>query len=137
MVGFTHIGIGLGLTNLLMGHGGVPGWLGTGMLILGSLAPDIDNPRSMISHPGTLLRTILPRPITALINLSGRVSSGVVGVFSSHRGMTHWPIIPLIGLTLFLKVYDNQMAVWFFWGYLLHIAADAFTMGGVPPTCAC
>lgn len=100
-------------------------------VIVGSLAPDIDAPRSRINRPGKLLWHIIPRLLVAPLNLVGKVVGFAFSALVSHRGPTHWPLIG--GLLVFAGLhFELPYLAWFGWGYLLHIAADFCTADGVP-----
>ncbi|MGM9986047.1 MAG: metal-dependent hydrolase [Bacillaceae bacterium] len=81
--------------------------------IIGSLIPDIDEPKSYI----------------------GRRSLGVSHVVNKkygHRGGTHSLIIWFILMGLLLTVANNKFTIGICIGYLLHIVGDFFSSKGVP-----
>ena len=84
-----------------------------GVVIAGSLLPDIDHPRSWVGR-----RT---RPI----------STAIASTFS-HRGITH-SAIAVIGLTLLLlhAGYHRSDVSALVIGYLSHLAADMLTPQGL------
>jgi inner membrane protein len=88
-----------------------PAWLG--LVVAGSLLPDIDHPKSWVGR-----RT---RP----------VSTAIAATFS-HRGITH-SAIAVIGLTILLlhAGYRRAGVSALVIGYLSHLAADMLTPQGL------
>lgn len=132
MMGFTHIMIGFGASSL-MGNAldikvsALP-WFA---VLFGSVAPDIDEPSSTMSKPGTLLRPYLPRGICAILDGIGKIISTVLNKLFGHRGVTHSFIIPVI---IFAAARGLQLH-WLYWFaacYALHIFADLLTYQGIP-----
>jgi len=99
-------------------------------IIIGSLAPDIDSPRSTISKPGQLFTRFLPPLVTDLMNVAGSLVSVIVKHCFGHRGALHWPLTAAI---LFLAADWSGLTSlrWFCLGYASHIAADFCTKGGI------
>jgi membrane-bound metal-dependent hydrolase YbcI (DUF457 family) len=100
------------------------------VLILGSLAPDIDG-GGAITRPGTILRRFFPWRIVKIFDSFGLAIGALAQSIASHRGLFHWPILGI----LMMMVGLSFKIVWLFWfglGYLSHILADALTKGGVP-----
>ena len=80
-------------------------------VFLGSLIPDIDNPKSILGN--------LFYPISFLINK-------LIG----HRTYTHDPIL-WIPLAIVLTI-KYPLLFGFFWGYIGHIFLDSLTTKGIP-----
>lgn len=86
---------------------------------IGSILPDIDSPKSIISR--------FCRPIAILVNH-----------YCGHRGLTHAPLIPLIfSIILQLKVIKaSDLSYCLFYGLMsgcvLHLVQDICTMSGIP-----
>lgn len=83
---------------------------------VGGLIPDIDHPKSKISH--TL------RPVNALVSL-----------LFSHRGFFHTPVLYGLLYALFLWKCPAEYLVWgqcLFAGIASHIFLDCLNPGGIP-----
>ena len=100
------------------------------LLVLGSLAPDIDTETSTISKPGSILRRLIPRVLADLLDTFTQLISKLIRIFIGHRGAMHWPIIPLV-LIAISKYLEQELLFWFAWGYLFHILGDFCTAGGI------
>ncbi len=88
---------------------------------VGSLVPDLDHPRSIISY-------LILRPIERMTFIPVR---RIIGLALGHRGPLHWPIPwALASLLAFLTGHDLLAAVLL--GALLHCLEDALTTRGVP-----
>lgn len=126
MMARTHIAVGAGLALLASGQGAFgPGLAGITAATLaagvGSLAPDIDHPKSVVG-----------RMIPA-------VSIPLSAVFG-HRGITH--SLLAVGLCVWGGVWAQETLppsgvlgsalLGFLLGYLSHLLADAFNPSGVP-----
>lgn len=132
MRGPTHIAIGLcsgmALATVLDLQPKEVNWF---LLLVGSLAPDIDEEGSSIAKSGNLFSAFLPRTLAALLNAITQGISVVLKLLLGHRGLTHWPVIPIAALALAFY-YQLPWLFWFSLGYLMHILADACTVSGVP-----
>lgn len=87
-----------------------------GVGVVGGLIPDIDHPKSKISH--TL------RPVNALVSL-----------LFSHRGFFHTPVLYGLLYALFLWKCPAGYIVWgqcLFAGIASHIFLDCLNPGGIP-----
>jgi|TARA_B100001971_G_scaffold169622_1_gene161466 inner membrane protein len=88
-------------------------------LLFGSIFPDIDHPRGMVSQFNIL-----------------KVVSGALQRVVTHRGFTHGIPASLlflgisIQITSFLEL-DIFVALGFFVGYILHLAADSLNPTGI------
>lgn len=100
-------------------------------LLLGSIAPDLDEDGSSISKPGTLLRAALPKTFCDILDSLGMAVSKVIKLVFGHRGLLHWPILAVVIMGLGLR-YGVPWLYWFGIGYVTHVAADACTVSGVP-----
>jgi len=89
----THIVFGLNTALAAITFGAtLPSAISLLALIIGSLAPDIDSPRSTISKPGQLFSKFLPRLITDLMNVFGLLfslgyASHIVADFCTKGGI--------------------------------------------------
>lgn len=86
------------------------------LVLLGSLLPDIDEPRSFIGRRFSLI-------------------SRIFSVSFSHRGFTHFLIFPLIfvGLgTIFAHAIITPCLFALAYGVLLHQVGDMLTISGIP-----
>lgn len=132
MRGVTHIALGLcsgmAVASVLKLEPKEVNWL---LLLIGSLAPDIDEDESSIAKSGNLFSTLLPRPVAAILNGITQTISAVLKFILGHRGLTHWPIIPATAV-IFAIYYQIPWVFWFALGYLMHVLADACTVSGVP-----
>lgn len=128
----THVVIGMAATIALARINGLA--LSPVLIlcaVVGSLAPDIDADGGSISRPGKIFRRFLPRGAADLLDEFTQVISKAINMVFGHRGPMHWPLIGiLIYLTGLLR--QNDYLLWFGWGYLWHILADAITVKGVP-----
>jgi inner membrane protein len=99
-------------------------------LLLGSLAPDIDEPTSTVARVGTLFSRVLPRPIVALANAISTIGSHLIKLLFGHRGFTHWPIV-VLALSLLSCFLESVWLLFFSVGYGLHLLADFSTKQGL------
>ncbi len=101
------------------------------ILIIGSLAPDIDSESGSITKPGKILQGILPRPFVLTLDHLGTLLSSMARSISGHRGLFHTPVVAfgLMGVAWYLR---SPRFEWFAIGYMTHIFADACTKMGVP-----
>jgi len=113
MLGRTHLAFGF-LTALIMRNFVPTGnvFIFFGMVLLGSLLPDIDSPNSTIVNKIPWLL----KPISYL---------------SKHRGIFHSLVmgIPLAGAIFYL--ISRTYGVAFFIGYFSHLLIDGITLQGV------
>lgn len=100
-------------------------------LLVGSLAPDIDEEESSIAKSGNLFSVVLPRSFAAVLNGLTQAISLLLKKLLGHRGLTHWPIFALVGIGFSIN-YQIPWLFWFSLGYLMHVLADACTVSGVP-----
>lgn len=91
----------------------------TASCTLGSILPDIDSPKSMISKCIPIIPTI-------------------VNKIFGHRNLLHAPILPAL-CSLFLYLFKEELTeiAWvcgygILAGYVLHLLQDAFTIRGIP-----
>ena len=87
-------------------------WLGVCFLLLGSILPDIDEKGSYIGRK--------------LYFLSGIF--GDLGI--SHRGFTHFAIIPLT-IILIGYIVNIDLLIWLGIGIFIHDVGDLLTKGGI------
>ncbi len=132
MRGPTHIALGLCSGMLLASALKLePREVNWFMLLLGSLAPDIDEDESSIAKGGNLFGVALPRVVSGLLNVLTQSISKILKLLVGHRGLTHWPIIPALAIC-FSLYYQIPWLFWFSLGYLVHLLADACTVSGIP-----
>lgn len=131
MTGPTHVGIGILASVALSRFLEVPLYaLAILAVIVGSLMPDIDGGGS-ISSPGRLFGAFLPSSLRGLLNLSGAIVGRFCRTVFGHRGILHAPIVALALMTIG-SILHSPFTIWFGWGYLWHLVADACTMEAVP-----
>lgn len=109
----------VGVTTVLLTNQGVD--LGSATImgsLLGSVFPDIDNPKS---HFGAL--TV---PVSTVI---GKIGSAFGKKGSHHRGIFHDPFFYIVGLVLTLKFAPYLSGL--FVGALSHIFLDMFNPSGI------
>jgi inner membrane protein len=108
-----------------------PGILGWGVVLVGALIPDIDEPRSTASNPAGLFNKLMPRWVRDFLNTPFQaISSSLRSVFG-HRGATHYLIWPII-MGGWAWYSETPLVAWFAWGYSLHELADLITRTGIP-----
>lgn len=154
MKGKTHVGIGA-VTFMSIYHK-IPGgfdYIGFIIVIIASLMPDIDHPKSMINKyilpfKNKLTKTVIYLCLSSIVfyfdylyvNDIVLKALGVTLIFiaiSSHRnGLTH----SLVGLIVFTiicryigKAYNIHNAPYYFMiGYGMHLICDMGTKKGIP-----
>ena len=139
MTGKTHLAIGacaLGVVCRVVGVS--PDGLDLLLVLLGSLAPDLDvdandNPNSgpLITRAGSFLRPFVGYGLSRILDEVLFVVQKMVSLVSQHRGVTHWPIFGLI-IIGFAFLLESQPLAYFMVGYFSHIIADTFTCAGLP-----
>ena len=132
MLGITHVAIGASFGVLVATTTDEPLTLSEwGFLLIGSLAPDLDQGNALISRPGSLLFRFLPRGPRVFLDVIGLAVSKLLSTLFGHRNFIHWPVLGMsfIGCGILSGLHP---LIWFGWGYLLHIVADACTRGGCP-----
>src|SRR3954467_14384951 len=119
MLGITHIAIGTSFGVLVSTTTGqMPTPLEWTSLLVGSLAPDLDQGNALISRPGSLLFRFLPKGPRIFLDVLGMAASKLLFTLFGHRNFIHWPVLALsfIGGGI---LFDFAPLVWFGWGYLL------------------
>ena len=132
MLGITHVAIGAAFGVLVATTTDEPLTLSEwGFLLIGSLAPDVDQGNALISRPGSLLFRFLPRGPRVFLDVIGLAVSKLLSTLFGHRNFIHRPVLGMsfIGCGILSGLHP---LIWFGWGYLLHIVADACTSGGAP-----
>ncbi|MDQ0253098.1 inner membrane protein [Evansella vedderi] len=81
-------------------------------IVVGSLLPDIDEPRSYVGRRAPLFSRLINR------------------IFG-HRGVTHSLLAWLVTVTIYF-LYPSPFTLGLSLGYLFHIVGDYFSVGGVP-----
>ena len=124
MTGKTHMLIGTCtgiITALTIGTDNAAIFCGTiASTVIGSLIPDIDNPKSTFGS-----KTFF--------------TSNIINKMFGHRGITHAPIILLIfsvGLLFVLNSFHMESYIPILYGYTIgyisHLLLDALTKAGIP-----
>jgi inner membrane protein len=132
MLGLTHIAIGTSFGVLVAtSTDQAPTFWEWTALLVGSLAPDLDEGHALIARPGSILARFLPKTLRIILDGIGLAVSAFCLWLFGHRQLLHWPIVALALIASGL-VLEFSPLVWFGWGYLLHILADGCTRGGVP-----
>lgn len=100
------------------------------VIVLGALAPDIDNQGAIVRWK-RWLKPLLGESLAGGTEWLLLRISGVVRSFFGHRGFLHTPIFCSL---LFVTgiVLGWAWLICFAWGYATHIAADCCTVSGVP-----
>ena len=132
MTGPTHVGVSLAASIALARFNGLHiSAIELLIIIVGSLAPDLDSNDGTLTKPGKVLRRFLPRGVANLIDGITQSIAGLINFIFGHRGFTHWPIF---GVTLYLSgvIFQMPYLMWFGWAYLWHILADFCTKSSVP-----
>lgn len=132
MLARSHIAIGVAgaitLSEALDIRPNPVEWLA---LVVGSLAPDIDQASSVIARPGSLFSRLLPRWLVRTLDGIATLTAMAIHALFGHRQVTHWVVWPL--LLCAAGIYFGLGPLLFFgWGYLWHLLADLCTKGGVP-----
>ena len=133
MTGPTHAVIAAVATVILGRETGMvpPGVLGWGLVILGALIPDIDEPRSTASNPAGLFSKLMPRWVQNFLNTPFQALSASLRSVFGHRGATHYLLWP--ALLIGWGWYNQSLLIgWLGWGVLLHELADWITRIGIP-----
>lgn len=96
-------------------------------VLIGSLLPDIDHPKSKVARrslgkKGTLMSHV--RPLQP-------VAYGVNRLFG-HRGAMHSALAVIVVVWLLTYVGVSTYLIGLAWGYTLHLAADMLTIRGIP-----
>ncbi len=119
----SHLMMSIGMILVLSPLIGVPITI-VGIIVaaVSSLIPDIDHPKSFISHWNAFTQMI---------------SRGVSGI-TSHRGITHtiyglgiWLLVVYAALNYFNISGQTPILFGAFAGYLSHLVADSFNPQGV------
>lgn len=100
------------------------------IVLLGSLAPDLDTDGS-ISKPGKILRRFVGPGIARIIDSLVAVPVAILQSISRHRGLTHWPLLCLI-FFISAKYFKINWLLYFSLGYATHLIADFLTVEGIP-----
>jgi len=114
MLGANHLLVGLSCGLIADSTGLLPLNMETlPPLLLGSLLPDIDHPKSLLGRRFFLI-------------------SGMMNIAVGHRGATHsvFALVAVVIGSLYLLSFDMALALSL--GFTSHILADAMTKGGVP-----
>lgn len=132
MLGITHLAIGASFgVFVAKSSGQPPTLLEWAALLVGSLAPDLDQGQALIARPGSLLSRFLPRGPRVLLDVLGLAASRLLRSLFGHRELVHWPLLAMSFIGGGILFQCSPLA-WFGWGYVLHILADSCTRGGVP-----
>ena len=130
MKAYTHIAVGAAAyagLEAAFSEGPSPG---VAVAAAGALAPDLDEPGSFAGRFVPLAAAVLAGAGYFLGSWSYLFLSGLLLLmrFLPHRGLTH----SLVGALVFtFPVYFLSYWIPFLVGYLLHIAGDILTAGGV------
>jgi inner membrane protein len=126
MKGTNHVKFGLSawtIASVGISQAGGPALpellVASGLVAVGALAPDIDEPGSKISRQLGPLRHVIP-PLVSWIG-------------GGHRGMTHSPwAVVVVTVLLAHFALPPWLAIAFGFGWLSHLAGDALTPHGIP-----
>ncbi len=109
MMFLTHIVVGLfiGLVYITKSNPSLP-IFALALVLLGTVLPDIDSPRS-----------------------KAKKRLGILGIIVKHRGIFHSLLLPfLIGFVLYDQL-GFHYGFAFFLGYVVHLVLDAMTKSGI------
>jgi inner membrane protein len=106
MRGHTHLLLTGSLYKLFYGLPSADELSLVGVLLLGSISPDIDSEYSLI----------------------GRYTP--IGVFATHRGFFHTLLCGLL-ISAFISIWGLSYGIYFAAGYLIHLALDTLTPAGI------
>ena len=113
MLAKTHLAFGIFIGLILapfLNTGSI--WIFMGLVMIGSLLPDIDQPNSTISNK----IPILPR---------------IINLLSKHRGIFHSVFFALIAFIISIYLIDKVYASAIFIGYFSHLLSDGMTKNGI------
>lgn len=131
MTAATHVLVALASVGLERYFTGVaPSFFSLPVIILGSLAPDIDNAGAIVRW-GRWVRPLVGRTVAGAIDAPLLAISAVVRAIFGHRGFLHTPIFCAL-LFVAGTVLGWEWLIHFAWGYATHIAIDCCTVSGVP-----
>jgi inner membrane protein len=107
----THIVSSLAITTPLLVYTGnfIPATVAG--VVLGSILPDIDEPRSFIGS--------ITRGISDLLNW-----------LFGHRGITH-SLLAFIIILIFCSIFQSFFSFGLALGYFLHLLEDSFSVSGI------
>jgi membrane-bound metal-dependent hydrolase YbcI (DUF457 family) len=124
--------IALGAAAAISTTSGIPfkqvPWL---FILFASLLPDIDEPSSNASRPGSLFLPFAPPVLRSLIDAIAAALLFPFRLCTNHRGITHAPLV-CIALCVIIAYYSWQHALWFALAYGSHLLADLITFMGIP-----
>ena len=132
MRGTTHLITGLTAGMALSSAlGASPAEVTWPALLVGTLAPDIDEENSLIARPGTLCRRFLPRFVADVADIVGVACATVIRTLFGHRGLLHGLLVPAV---LFVAAWSLALTplAWFAVGYAVHLLGDMLTVAGIP-----
>ncbi|WP_066059938.1 metal-dependent hydrolase [Robertmurraya korlensis] len=110
----THLATSIALSAALVSTVSYPFTLSyLAGVSLGSLLPDIDEPRSFIGRRSFGISVIINRKF-------------------GHRGITHSLSMWLVTLIILLLIIPNPFTLGICLGYIFHIIGDYFSVSGVP-----
>lgn len=131
MTAATHVIVALASVGLECSFTGLaPSLCSLPFIVLGSLAPDIDNQGAIVRW-SFWLRPWVGKTMARGIEAPVLALSGVIRSVFGHRGFLHTPIACAL-LFAAGTVLDYEWLIHFAWGYATHIAADCCTVSGVP-----
>jgi hypothetical protein len=108
-------------------------------LFLGAVAPDIDETNSFISRRFRVLYAlvylvrIVLFALLFVVSLANRKLWSEIVQIISHRGITHFLLVPLVlfGLSFFFKGYLSFFLLGLALGWFTHQLGDMTTYGGI------
>lgn len=131
MTAATHVLVALASVGLERSFTGLaPSLFSLPWIVLGSLAPDIDNQGAIVRW-SCWLRPLVGKPIARAIEAPLLALSGFIRSIFGHRGLFHTPIFCAL-LFAAGTVLKWEWLIHFAWGYATHIGADCCTVSGVP-----
>lgn len=131
MTAATHVLVALATVGLERSVTGLaPSLYSLPLIVVGALAPDIDNKGAIVRWSrwlqpwvGKTAARAIEAPVLAL--------SGIIRSLFGHRGFLHTPIFCAL-LFAAGAVLEWEWLIHFAWGYATHLATDCCTVSGVP-----
>jgi inner membrane protein len=131
MTAGTHVIVALASVALCEGCTGLrPSLWAIPVIVLGALAPDIDNKGAIVRWK-RWMKPVLGDALAGGIEQLLLSFSGVVRSVFGHRGFLHTPVFCSLLFAAGIAL-GNVGVTHFAWGYATHLAADCCTVAGIP-----
>jgi membrane-bound metal-dependent hydrolase YbcI (DUF457 family) len=131
MTGTAHVVLALATVSVQQHFTGLDfSPLGGLMIVIGSLAPDLDG-QGLIARPGRWVRHWVGKSCAEWLSAPFLLLSSCVRSTFGHRGFLHTPFW-VVCMSLFGCAMGLEWLVFLSWGYATHIFGDLCTVAGVP-----